>query len=72
MVILGILVFGGLAYAAYFGMKEAEDRNDSSKRLHAAKMMGAPMNSLQRVALLDTRRSDGRDTRLYCNLKGVH
>ena len=42
MVFLGILVFGGLAYAAYFSMKEAEERDKRrqfaiKKRLHAAK-----------------------------------
>ena len=90
MVFLGILVFGGLAYAAYFGMKEAEEREKRrqfaiKKRLHAAKtglLDGCDDEFLitPRVALLDTRRSDGRDAlkiidekgSLYCNLKGVH
>ena len=90
MVFLGILVFGGLAYAAYFGMKEAEEREKKrqfaiKKRLHAAKtglLDGSADDFLlsTRVDLLDSRRSDGRDTlkiidekgSLYCNLKGVH
>ena len=66
MVFLGILVFGGLAYAAYYGMKAAEEQEKKrllaiKRRLNTAKtglLDGHHDEFLitSRVALLDTRR----------------
>jgi hypothetical protein len=90
MVFLGLLVFGALAYAAYYGMKAEEEQEKKrqlaiKRRLNAAKiglLDGRHDEFLitSQVALLDTRRSDGRDVlkiidekgTLYCDLKGVH
>ena len=90
MVFLGLLVFGALAYAAYYGMKVEEEQEKKrqlaiKRRLNAAKiglLDGRHDEFLitSQVALLDTRRSDGRDVlkiidekgTLYCDLKGVH
>ena len=90
MVFFGILFFGGLAYAAYHGMK-AEQERDKKRQLVIKKRLNSAKTGLldgrhdeflitSEVALLDTRRQDGRDAikiidekgTLYCNLKGVH
>ena len=90
MVFLGILVFGGLAYAAYLSMKAEQEREKKRQLLIKRRLNTAKIGLLDgrhdeflihsQVALLDTRRSDGRDVlkiidekgTLFCDLKGVH
>ena len=90
MVFLGLVVFGFLAWGAYHALQAQEEREKRlklaiKKRLRSAKngLLGGSHDEfliIAQVALLDTRRSDGRDVlkiidqqgTLYCDLKGVH
>ena len=81
MVFLGILVFGGLAYAAYYGMKAAEEQDKKrqlvlKKRLQTAKAglldgRNDEFMITSQVGLLDTRRTDGRDVLKIIDEKGT-
>ena len=81
MVFLGILVFGGLAYAAYHGMKAAEEQDKKrqlvlKKRLQTAKAglldgRNDEFMITSQVGLLDTRRTDGRDVLKIIDQKGT-
>ena len=71
MVFLGILVFGGLAYAAYLGMKAEQEHEKKRQLAIKSRLNTAKIGLLDgrhdeflihcQVALMDTRRSDGRD-----------
>lgn len=85
-----LLVIFGLAIASYYGMKMNKEKNRQQLRLLENRLMRAKNELISggagdylisaEIALLDTRRNDGRDVlriidlkgKLVCNGKGLH